>query len=263
VIRTLGYPNKGSTIAQAIIDETAVAVCDGSYKDNFGTGDFILQWGNSKISWFVGAHATPGHPDESNPYRSELGGIPAIIVVAEALASFHDIQTVIFELGCDCESAIMAIFEHTYDTPKQPHHNLIHEIREKLYVSKLTWKYHNVKGHQDKRILYHVLIMWGQLNIEIDSLTKVYWNKTSLSTTPFYPYSTHSWSIWTGTRKVSNLRLHLPLQSLPVHQCHNIPLNLIHSIDWEASQQAIKQLGLNYSLWIPKWLARFAPVGKV
>jgi hypothetical protein len=38
---------------------------------------------------------------------------------------------------------------------------------------------------------------------------------------------------------------------------------LIRSIDWEAGQHAIRQLGLNRSLWIPKWLAGFLPVGKV
>jgi hypothetical protein len=38
---------------------------------------------------------------------------------------------------------------------------------------------------------------------------------------------------------------------------------MIHSIDWEASEAASKRLGLNRSLWIPKWLAGFAPVGKV
>jgi hypothetical protein len=43
----------------------------------------------------------------------------------------------------------------------------------------------------------------------------------------------------------------------------NIPSALILSIDWEAGQNAIKQLGLNRSLWIPKWLGGFAPVGKV
>jgi hypothetical protein len=43
----------------------------------------------------------------------------------------------------------------------------------------------------------------------------------------------------------------------------NIPHHLIHSIDWEACEQAIKLLGLNRALWIPKWLAGFAPVGKV
>jgi hypothetical protein len=38
---------------------------------------------------------------------------------------------------------------------------------------------------------------------------------------------------------------------------------MIRSIDWEAGLNPIKQLGLNWSLWIPKWLAGFAPVGKV
>ena len=38
---------------------------------------------------------------------------------------------------------------------------------------------------------------------------------------------------------------------------------MIWSIDWEAGQKAIKQLGLHRSLWIPTWLAGFAPVGKV
>ena len=46
------------------------------------------------------------------------------------------------------------------------------------------------------------------------------------------------------------------------HQ-RQIPGNLICSIDWEASAAASKSLGLNRSLWIPKWLAGFAPVGKV
>jgi hypothetical protein len=35
------------------------------------------------------------------------------------------------------------------------------------------------------------------------------------------------------------------------------------SIDWEAGKDAIRKLGLNRSLWIPKWVAGFAPVGKV
>jgi hypothetical protein len=269
-IRTLDCPDNGKIIAQAIIAGTAVAVCDGSYKDDFGTAAFVLQNGNSKTSRILGAHVTPGHPDEINPYRSELGGILAIVVTAEAIASFYDIHTGTIELGCDCEAGITAIFEHEYDTPKQPHHDLIHEIRAKLATSKLTWKYRHVSGHQDKHTSYHLLDMWGQLNVEMDSLAKVYWNDTSSVTVPFYPYSTHGWSIWTGDRKLSSwdrtiLYDHAQSTAILKHwsKRRNIPANLIHSIDWQACKHAIKLLGLNYSLWIPKWLAGFAPVGKV
>jgi hypothetical protein len=99
----------------------------------------------------------PGHPTKINPYRSELGGILAIVVLADTITSFHDIQSGTIELGCDCESGITAIFKHVYDTPKQPHYHLIHEIGEKLAASKLTWKLCHVSGHQDKHTSYHLL----------------------------------------------------------------------------------------------------------
>jgi hypothetical protein len=43
----------------------------------------------------------------------------------------------------------------------------------------------------------------------------------------------------------------------------NISHHLIRSIDWEACEHPIQLLGLICSLWMPKWLAGFAPVGKV
>jgi hypothetical protein len=91
-IRTLHCPENRSTVAQAIIRGNAIAVCDGSYKDHFGTAVFVLQNGNNKTSRILGAHVTPGHPDDINPYGSELGDILAIVIVTEAIATFHDIN---------------------------------------------------------------------------------------------------------------------------------------------------------------------------
>jgi hypothetical protein len=140
-IHTLHCPENGSTVTQAIIQGNAIAVCDGSYKDHFGTTAFVLQNGNNKTSRILGAHVTPGHPDAINPYRSELGGILAIVIVTEAIATFHDINKGTIKIGCDCQSGLVAVFEHVYDTPKQPHHDIIHEIRRKLADSRLTWKF--------------------------------------------------------------------------------------------------------------------------
>ena len=253
-----------------MIKGTAVAVCDGSYKNQFGTAGFVFQHWDSKEERIIGAHVTPGHPSEINPYRSELGGILALVVVAEAIAILHDVEEGTIELGCDCESGIIAIFEHTYDTPKQPHHDLIHEIRKKLDASILTWKFRHVRGHQDKHLTFNMLDMWGQMNVEMDSLAKTYWNETSSSTTPFYPTSSHSWSLWVGPQKLSSwdrtsLYNHCRSREILSHWSTRraIPANLIHNIDWDACQDAVKKLGLNRSLWVPKWLAGFAPVGKV
>jgi hypothetical protein len=236
-----------------LIQGTAIAVCDGSYKEDFGAAGFILQRGASKHKTIAGAHVTPGHPEEINPYRSELGGILAIVVITEAIADFHDIQTGTIELGCDCESGITAIFQHSYDTPKQPHHDLIHEIRQKIAHSKINWKYRHVEGHQDKH--YHMLDIWGQMNVEMDSLAKAYWNETYELVQPFYTESTYGWSLWTGNRKLSSwdrktLYEHAQSTDILDHwsKRRNIPHAQIRSIDWEAGKEAIKKLGLNRSL---------------
>jgi hypothetical protein len=112
--------------------------------------------------------------------------------------------------------------------------------------------------------------MWGKMNVEMDSLAKVYWNKTSSSVLPFYPPSTFGWTLWTGTRKLASwdrqkLYNHARSETIFEHwsERRQIPPNLIKNIDWEAGQVAIKRLGLNKQLWIPKWLAGFAQVGKV
>jgi hypothetical protein len=49
-----------------------------------------------------------------------------------------DIQSGTIELGCNCESGLTAIFDHKYDTPSQPHHDMIHEIQKKLAASPVS-----------------------------------------------------------------------------------------------------------------------------
>ncbi len=138
-VRSFDCP-EGATIAQALIQGNAIAICDGSYKDHFGTAGFAIQQGTQRAQRIIGANVTPGHPDDQNPYRAEIGGIYSIVVVVEAIVQKYHVTTGTIELGCDCASGLTAIFEHEYDTPSQPHHDLIHEIRRKLALSPITWK---------------------------------------------------------------------------------------------------------------------------
>jgi hypothetical protein len=140
----------------------------------------------------------------------------------------------------------------------------------KLATSRVTWKFRHVQGHQDDHVSYNTLDLWGRLNVEMDTLAKAYWNDTYANTPTFYAVANHGWSLWIGQRKLSSwnrqaLYNHAKSRAILDHwsQRRSIPNHLIHSINWEAGQLAIKQLGLNESLWIPKWIAGFAPVGKV
>jgi hypothetical protein len=90
-IRSIHYTKNGKNIAQALIQGNAVAICDGSYKDHFGTAGFVIQRWNSKVLCITGAHITPGHPEEINPYPSKLGGIVlAVVIVTGTLATSLD-----------------------------------------------------------------------------------------------------------------------------------------------------------------------------
>ena len=269
-VRSMDCPLNGVHIAQSIIQGNAVAICDGSYKDQFGTAGFsIQQWAHPEHR-IIGANVTPGHPEDQNPYRSEIGGIFAIVVIVEALVEMYGITHGTIELGCDCESGLTAVFENEYDTPNQPHHDLIHELRRKIASSPITWKYRHVRGHQDKHIPFHLLDPWSQLNVEMDTLAKVYWNETSTTVPPFYPANSSGWSIWTAERKLTTWDRNQLYNFSNSHDIldhwstrRKIPRELIRSINWEAGEAAIRRLGLNRSLWIPKWLAGFSPVGKV
>jgi hypothetical protein len=104
----------------------------------------------------------------------------------------------------------------------------------------------------------------------MDSLAKTFWNETQPTVKPFYPRNSSGWSLWIGQRKLSTwnrseLYNHCNSTKILGHWSirRNIPGNMIKSIDWEACEDSMKLLGLNRSLWIPKWLSGFAPVGKV
>jgi hypothetical protein len=110
-VRSFDCP-EGATIAQALIQGNAIAICDGSYKDHFGTAGFAIQQGTQRAQRIIGANVTPGHPDNQNPYHAEIGGIFSIVVVVEALVQKYHISTGTIKLGCDCASGLTAIFEH-------------------------------------------------------------------------------------------------------------------------------------------------------
>ena len=250
-VSSLSCPNNGASIAEAIRQGTAISVCDGSYKTHFGTAAYVLQNGNQRDGRIIGANVTPGHPDDQNPYRSEIAGIFAVVVLVDAIIQAHKILAGTIELACDCESGITAVFTHEYDSPSQPHHDLIHEIRARIKASPIEWKFRHVRGHQDKYISVQLLDLWGQLNVEMDGLAKAYWNETYTTAVPFYPPNTSGWSIWTGDRKLTSwdrnaLYNHAQATDVIDHWSdrRQIPQDLIYSIDWESCEEAIKRLGL-------------------
>jgi hypothetical protein len=86
---------------------------------------------------------------------------------------------------------------------------------------------------------------------------------------PFYSCNSFGWTLWIDSRKLStwdrSTYNHANASDILQHwsNCCNRPFQLNRSIYWEAREYAIKRLGLNKVLWILKWLAGCAPIGKV
>jgi len=68
----------GELIAAALRDGTAIAVSDGSFKDQFGTAALVIE-GPDSDNQMLAVNVTPGHPEEQLSYRSELSGIFGIV----------------------------------------------------------------------------------------------------------------------------------------------------------------------------------------
>ena len=77
-IHSFHSPDKGHSLAMAIIQGSATVVSDGSYKSSIGTSGFILRGISRSLSAY-GTNIVPGNLEEQSAYRSELAGIEGSI----------------------------------------------------------------------------------------------------------------------------------------------------------------------------------------
>jgi len=76
--------NNGETIAEALRLGTAIAVSDGSYKDEFGTSALVLE-GADSTNRILAANAVVGHQEDQSSFRSKLAGIYGFVVLVNTI----------------------------------------------------------------------------------------------------------------------------------------------------------------------------------
>jgi hypothetical protein len=267
--------DNGLEVATAIKNHTAISVSDGSFKLQHGTAGFILadklHCAPSSTNRIVGCHVTPGAPTDQSPYRSELSGIYAILCVAEELCQFYDITTGSLRIGCDNEKSIwMAIDKQGSLSPKSMSFDLISAIRHKIRKLPITIISHWVKGHQDNLIRDPSrLDTWATLNIEMDSLAKLFWEDSYGRATRQYKIHDETHAIYVKGQKLcgplSN-QLYSACEGPPL-QHHwvtrgKLPLSHLRAVNWEACGNAAKLLGVGLRFWKTKHVAGIFANGK-
>jgi hypothetical protein len=168
----LDLSDDGHTLATAIKEGDAIAISNGSFRDQYGTAAWVLEGSNSN-GRIVGAVIAPGTAKDQSAYRSELVGIYSILLCVKKLCNFFHITQGCIELGCDGQSALDKAFNHVALIKiEDSNYDLLFAIRTLWAYSPLTWKFCHVKGHQDDHSPQEHLDRWARLNIEMDKRAK-------------------------------------------------------------------------------------------
>jgi hypothetical protein len=173
----MSYQGLSQQLAISIIKGAAMAVSDGSLKDDMGTAAFHIEDSEEgdRVS-MEGVLQVPGTPRESSSHRSKLGGLYGIVTVVEAVIQFHNITEGAVEVGCDGESALQAFDLEYYFDPQQADFDILTSIQAQIRDSPISWKPRHILGHQDRHNP-HDIDHWAVLNIKMDSMAKAYWQE--------------------------------------------------------------------------------------
>jgi hypothetical protein len=133
--------DNGEYITDAIRSSIAIAVSDGSFKDNFGMVAWVVE-GATSAHRICGANVSPGHPNDQGAYRSELLGMYGFASAVASICRLHRITAGSIEVACDGKNALHRVFETEYPvTPRVPHYDLILAIRALTAQCPIEWKF--------------------------------------------------------------------------------------------------------------------------
>ena len=262
-------------VAQAIRDGDAIAVSDGSYKQERGTAAFTIR-GKTEIHPVTGVNMVPGYYADHQSYRAELSGLYGVVCTVEDICLQHKITDGCIEIGCDGEQAVYKAFDTDRSlTPRSNDFDLLTAIRAKVKKSPLTWKYRWIKGHQDDNKWHPAarggLDRWALLNIEMDHLAKLFWEETVSSPLPLqHRIHDEAWPVFINNCKISTKlpeRLYqfyhgCRAQKYWVDTRKRFSEEGFRRIDWDIVESAARSLGIGRRRWLAKHTVGMCGVGK-
>jgi hypothetical protein len=140
-VRRFDSTDNGLHVARAIQAGTAIALSDGSFKDQLGTSALIIEAEDSTHN-IIAVNVVPGNPADQGSYRSELAGLYGQIVLVNVICSLHQITTGSIECGCDGKVALDKLSDpdEEADTAGQQF-DLLSATRAALRASPIQWTF--------------------------------------------------------------------------------------------------------------------------
>ena len=294
--------DNGYHVALEIISGSAIAVSDGSYKNDFGTSAFIMEGIHGKHR-ITGRNCIPGSPADQSSHRSELGGIVGIATALKLLCQVHDITEGKITIGLDGLSALNSCKSKWDPHCSKVDFDMIWESRKILNSLPIDVAYRWVEGHQDTgrrdpyrdqrpaRVLpdnlkfgterhYGCLDRWAKLNIEADQKAKDYWAEKSHHPVPNRRLSQERLVVRHKGIKQAQFDIKALYKSImePIIKKHwqerearmrDVAIvdpvwdDLWNMIDWKAHGRAFRDIPLGKKRWLTKHASGHCGVGRM
>jgi hypothetical protein len=242
----------GESIIEKIVQGTAKAVADGSFKDGWGTASGIVT-GSSSINDLSIDVITPGLAADQCSFRSEVAGLLAIVRSVNELLTQHGVTTGSITVACDNEAAVRAANNKTGGVnPNASHFDLVTAVRRHVLDSPIQWQFIHVKGHATGS-----LDDWEQLNHNMDTACKQYWKQTEQHRSPVQDFEQREWAAWVGPKKIassarSTLREWIQHERANTYWNRRLSTAANAGIDWNATAGAMSRLPASRRTWVSK-----------
>jgi hypothetical protein len=249
-VKNFKSSDNGELIAKAITEGTAIAVCDGSYKEGKGSSAWVLE-GASPTGRIIGSNLPPGISSGQNSYRSELAGLYDILTMLSTLRPVHQLSSGKIAIACDNISALNNLLDTSRSQKiSDAEHDLIYAMKNQLASIPISYQSHHVKGHQDEVRPKAALDRWSLLNIEMDNLAKSLVDGW-VDSLGNQQIAGEPWVLWSNDVKLINdmgSKLYEILHSKAIEEYwikkRKITEHGAYSIHWEAIEKAMKEVTL-------------------
>ena len=206
---TFGTFQQRQTLAHQIQHHDAQIMCDGSYRDGYGSSCFV----SVKDLQLGGTNIVPGHIDDNSAHRSETGGMLGKVLFVHEICTEHNVTSGSIISGCDCLNVVRKLqhLSTLHIDTSDSSYDLFREIQQALSTSPLQWTFRHIRGHQDRNTPKDKLPPWERANVEADERAKEALATWISDGSPTSSYQPQTWCISTSHEapRTSNIAKHL------------------------------------------------------
>ena len=127
----------GAIIKDSIIEETYLAISDGSFKNNRGTSAGIIEKEGVPESRMFILNRVPGMIDDHSSYRSELSGVCGTITAIDKIVEHYKISSGKVKIGLDGQSVIQRFKNPETIKSTMPSQDLLRYVINKVSNSSI------------------------------------------------------------------------------------------------------------------------------